>query len=335
MRILHTIFTKGLAGTERHVTDLCNFQATTHDVAILVRSDHHLSSGLTFVSWLSPEVEVLEVPSRFPFLKMWWHVHKWNPDIIHCHHKRDAKYIGLSIRNKPKVGTLHIGYQHAYHNLDGLICIAGWQSRAIPSQYKGLTVKIANWVPSAIGRIGSAPDELRQRLCISETDYVIGGIGRFSVEKGFSDLAEAFIRADLPNSCLVIVGDGPEREFLARKFASPRFVFPGAIADPFPYYQLFDLFVLPSRFEPFGLVLLEAMHAQLPIVSTRSEGPREILPENKVLWADPGGIDSLASAMRQTYATGMRKPVTYDLGEFRLDNQAEKIYAFYRQVCGS
>lgn len=333
MRILHSLFTKSLAGTERYVTDLCNFQAKTHDVALLVRYDHQLTEGLSFLSWLSSNVEILKVPKRFPVPWMVWHVLKWKPDIIHSHHKRDVKYIGRYIKRKRKVGTLHIAYQKAYRHCDGLICITNWQRNSIPAEFTGRVTHISNWLPSySKGLAHQLTQNLRQSLGIPEGSYVVGSVGRFAPEKGYADLAKAFCRANLPRSYLVIVGDGPEREAILRKHVDTRIIFPGATVDPSPYYELFDLFVLPSRFESFGLVLLEAMNAGLPIISTRLPGPMEILPQSGVEWAAAGKVDTLSCALVNCYKRRAHKPVVYDLKEFALDKQAKKIHSFYELI---
>jgi len=333
MRILHTLFTRGFTGTERHVTDLCNYQAKEHQVALLVRYDYEYSQEVNFLTWLSPEVEVFKVSRYFPPPWIWWHVAKWRPDIVHSHHKRDVKYIGRCIKSIPRIGTLHVRYQNEYSRCDGLICIAAWQRDEIPRAFRGLVTQIANWLPPHFGEVPQGSSQnLRRELGIPEDAYVVGSIGRFAPEKGFADLADAFVKADMANSYLVIVGEGLEREGILRKYSKHRIILPGATSDPFQYYELFDVFVLSSRFEPFGLVLLEAMSAKLPIISTTLGGPMEILPKNGAMWVDAGDVDAMASVLIKAQRLGKRKPVVYDMSNFHVETQAAKIYDFYQRV---
>ena len=333
MRILHTLFTRGFTGTERHVTDLCNYQAKEHQVALLVRYDYAYTRDVNFLNWVSPEVEIFKASRYFPPPWIWWHVARWKPDIIHSHHKRDVKYIGRCVKSIPKVGTMHMRYQSEYQRCNGLICIADWQRDTIPARFDGQVMQISNWLPPrASGVVQGASCNLRRELGIPEDAYVVGSMGRFAPEKGFADLADAFVKAGMPNSHLVIVGEGLDREGMLRKHAEQRIILPGATSDPFLYYDLFDVFVLPSRFEPFGLVLLEAMSAQLPIISTTLGGPMEILPKDEVMWVEAGNVDSMASVLAEAYGMGRRKPVVYDLSKFRIETQVAKIYAFYQQV---
>jgi glycosyltransferase involved in cell wall biosynthesis len=97
-------------------------------------------------------------------------------------------------------------------------------------------------------------------------------VGRVAVEKNL----EAFLDLDLPGTKL-IVGDGPERAALARKY--PQAVFLGArqgetLAEA---YAAADVFVFPSKTDTFGLVLLEALASGLPVAAFPVTGPRDVI----------------------------------------------------------
>ena len=97
-------------------------------------------------------------------------------------------------------------------------------------------------------------------------------VGRVAVEKNL----EAFLDLDLPGTKL-IVGDGPARAALERKY--PDAVFLGArhgeeLAE---IYAASDIFVFPSRTDTFGLVLLEALASGLPVAAFPVTGPRDVI----------------------------------------------------------
>src|ERR1700761_2605315 len=97
-------------------------------------------------------------------------------------------------------------------------------------------------------------------------------VGRVAVEKNL----EAFLELDLPGTKL-IVGDGPARASLARKY--PQAVFAGSrqgeeLAD---IYAAADVFVFPSKTDTFGLVLLEALASGLPVAAFPVTGPRDVI----------------------------------------------------------
>lgn len=112
---------------------------------------------------------------------------------------------------------------------------------------------------------------------------VIGAIGRFVQKKGFDKLIYSLgilRQRGIPFKA-VIAGDGEEREALEALIEKHHLrgivTFPGWIEDKQAFYDSIDIFCLPSLHEPFGIVLLEAMRARVPIVTTRSEGPSEIV----------------------------------------------------------
>ena len=97
-------------------------------------------------------------------------------------------------------------------------------------------------------------------------------VGRVAVEKNL----EAFLELDLPGT-KVVVGDGPARAALERKY--PRAVFLGALqGEPLAEaYAAADVFVFPSRTDTFGLVLLEALASGVPVAAFPVTGPRDVI----------------------------------------------------------
>lgn len=106
-------------------------------------------------------------------------------------------------------------------------------------------------------------------------------------EKDYKTLLDAFrITISSTYAKLLILGDGECREEIENTISDYKLkehVFLGGfVTDPHPYYKRADLFVLSSQVEGFGNVLVEALHAGTPIVSTDCpHGPREILCDGK------------------------------------------------------
>jgi glycosyltransferase involved in cell wall biosynthesis len=104
---------------------------------------------------------------------------------------------------------------------------------------------------------------------------VVGYLGRLHPLKGLRVLVEAWqiVAAKVPDATLVIVGDGPEREYLNRAVArrtNAQIILAGRCHyDEVPaWLDAFDLFVLPSLTEGTPRALLEAMAMELPVVAT-------------------------------------------------------------------
>src|SRR5690606_26564124 len=116
-------------------------------------------------------------------------------------------------------------------------------------------------------------------------------VGRVAVEKNI----EAFARLDLPGS-KVVVGDGPQRAELEKKY--PEVVFTGAKfgADLARAYAAADVFVFPSLTDTFGLVILEAMATGTPVAGFAAPGPIDIIPDSGAGFCAPDQKNGLAGA---------------------------------------
>lgn len=136
---------------------------------------------------------------------------------------------------------------------------------------------------------------------------VIVTAGRLTPVKDHKTLLRAFaeLRATRP-ARLVVFGEGPLRsELIAeaeRLGIAGSTLFPGYVNDPAACYAVADLFALSSVSEGFGNVLIEAMAAGVPVVSTDApHGPREILQNGALGPLVPvGDASALAAAMAKT-----------------------------------
>jgi glycosyltransferase involved in cell wall biosynthesis len=134
---------------------------------------------------------------------------------------------------------------------------------------------------------------------------VIGAMGRLVAKKGFDVFISALGRLAAQGTAFraVLAGDGEDVAALRRLAAESGLVqvlsFPGWVDDKQTFFDGIDMFCLPSHHEPFGIVLLEAMAQALPVVTTASEGPSEIVRDGVdaiiVATADP---DALADGLR-------------------------------------
>lgn len=119
---------------------------------------------------------------------------------------------------------------------------------------------------------------------INPEKKMIISMGRLTSQKGFDILLSAFkkIAAQYQDWQLIILGKGELRSELENLRdnlgLTEQVIFPGIFSNPFPLLKQSKIFVLSSRFEGFGNVLIEAMACGLPVISTDCpSGPREII----------------------------------------------------------
>ena len=186
------------------------------------------------------------------------------------------------------------------------------------------------------------PRSLRQQIGISPDALVIGVVARLMPYKGV-DIALRAIKKVLSihsNLQLVIIGDGQEEQNL-KELAhdlgidhSVRFL--GKRTDVAQWYKVFDVFLLPSRMESFGMALVEALYSEVAVIASNIEGPKEIIdPGTTGLLFPCEDEEALTEALlsllenpgtRRTLAMEGRKSVSNQFSPARYLDQLEALY---------
>lgn len=132
--------------------------------------------------------------------------------------------------------------------------------------------------------------EVREKLGVSEDEFLFGFVARLTRDKGTSELIKAFrkLSEDNPKVKLLMLGrtdstNPPDKEDMEWAAGSDRVILPGKVpADEIAaYMSAIDILVHPTYREGFSMVLQEAMAMGLPIITTDIPGPSEVITEGK------------------------------------------------------
>ena len=343
LRILHALSTREFAGTERHVAQLTALQAQEHNVTLLLeRHTRDPRTGGDITEHLAPSVRIIRA-GRLGYL--WRLAALWRSghyDIIHTHLGRASARVSWLRRlglggDAPIIATLHTRYRgRSYGVHDGLVCIAQWQLNTLPIEQKQRAIVVPNWTTLTV----SPEERQRQRaqmralLGLPETAFLVVAAGRMVPEKGFSCLLKAWRDAGMEHrATLVLVGDGPERAALeAQAQFAPDIRFLGYRADMPELLAAFDAFVLPSEHEPFGLVLLEAMAAGLPVCATAAGGVLDILANEPDSCIQPESVEALVVGLQRLRTCNV---TNRDMTAWRPAAQVKRLDDFYKALTHS
>ena len=255
------------------------------------------------------------------------------PDVVHSHlmHANLAARLMRFFLRFPLINTIHIAERRGGMKikllflLDRLtfrfcdICTAVSQAAArfherICHLPAGSILTVYNGSDPAEPK---TPDELaaiRREWGLENTAELIGSIGRLDYQKGYDLLLRSLssLQKLIPAGetwGLVLIGDGPERaglQSLARemeqKIPAVRIVFPGYRPDASSLLPMLDLFVMPSRYEGFGLALTEALSQGVPALCSQADSLPEIcaeFPENTLTadFSSPDLTESFRKAL--------------------------------------
>lgn len=341
MRIVNVMISRVMGGIEQAFLDYTEaLQLYKHQVCAVVDTKCKV---LPKLQELNPD-SVLRIPfvhyNWFLVPYLYFKLKKFAPDIIIVHNKKAvpifkaaARLLGAKI-----VAVSHNPKFRHIDKCDGIFTITDYQrdifgKKGYPSE-----------------RIFTIPN-----LIAAERDFVapkfhnppiIGTMGRFDPMKGFPDFVEAL--AELKKRGIAfkaVIGGAPQDAYRAEYDKICEIIkqnklendvkLPGWIKDKAEFFKNIDIFVLPSRFEPFGIVLLEAMLHGKPIVSSLAEGPAEIFahsPDAAYLFnaGDVTGMaKQLAAVLQNSDAAAQTAQKGYELctRNYSLEAVAKKLNA--------
>lgn len=286
-------------------------------------------------------------------------------EIIHSHASKDLWTLVPAIKisnrkNIPLVMTKHVGSAVVKRNfLHNFLYKRVNKALAISSSIRENIIETTIIKPENVllfhngvdinnfNPANSYRNKLRNELNINDDTIVIGMIGRMSPGKGHEEFIEtvSLLLKEYNNLLFVIVGEASfgEEEYetnikiMGEEKGKGKIIFTGFRSDIPDVLSAFDIFILPSHAEAFGIALIEAMAMEKPVVATKSDGILDIIIDKENgLFFEKKNVNQLTEKIkylleskerRNELGKNARKHV---LENFNLDTRFDKLIELYR-----
>ena len=375
MRVVHVVKAKGIAGAENHLLILLEaLRARGVDASFLYLHPPHNT-----VDEFKAAAEARGIPvQRLPiarhtdpllYPKLRSALAALQPDIVNTH-LLHADLYGIPAAQSIRVNGRRPRIVSGRHNDDAfrlkpdqkVINRQLWRMTdagvAISEAVRRFSIEVEGARPDQVRTIyyGYQPPPfdpalrtaVRAELGLTADDVVVGVTCRLIEQKGLPYGLQAFaqVAGDFPAAKLVITGDGELRGALEAQAAelgiATRTQFIGWRPDAARVMAAYDLFLMPSLWEGFGLVLLEAMAQAIPVVGSRvSAIPEVVLDGETGLLAEPKDADTLAKHLRRLLADAPLRKHMGMLGQERLETifsvprMTDQVLALYVEIVES
>ncbi|MBK7228041.1 MAG: glycosyltransferase family 4 protein [Ignavibacteriales bacterium] len=314
MNILELCFSTAWGGLEIYINTFVNeFRQRNHNIIGVVRLNSKLEeefrrNNVEYIS-VNPKLKYLDFITAFEIKTK---LHKKRVDIIHVHESKDLSTAILlkKLLKTPKIvfsqqmdsryNKKDLFHRWIYKNIDQVVCMTEnmklnhlahtpVKESQISTIYNGIDLKKFNSI-STIDK-----SDLLLQNNIKSDKIIIGTVGRLDSLKNqelLIDAAAILINDKKLNLHFLIIGD--ETESITGKGYKRKLIeksqqygieesisFIGFTKNIENYFDIMDIFVLPTDKESFGYVLIEAMAKGKPVIATNQGGPKEIIVENR------------------------------------------------------
>ena len=182
-------------------------------------------------------------------------------------------------------------------------------------------------------------ENIRKECEVSRNDFLIGHVGRFDAQKNHVFLIEVFkqVHKKCPKSKLMLIGEGALMQNIKKKIIQYKLqdsvIFTGSRDDANLFYNSFDLFVLPSKFEGLGIVAIEAeINGCTTYLSDKVPQEAKIsdktiyIPLNRNVWVD--NITQTIKNMTNREAA----PFNPYESNYNINREAQKLQEMYMEL---
>lgn len=278
------------------------------------------------------------------------------PDIIHVHSMRNAGYLALQISkmyNIPYIITEHssayekkLVSKKEFNKLKEVVNSSSYNIAVSKKFCELLNSKFSSkkwhYIPNIVNN-----DFIEYKIFKREDSFIFLFVGNLNRNKSVDTLLEAFSRIIItaPSVKLRIIGEGPEKLNLfklAKKLGIDKNVeFLGSLSRHQVKIEMSNASVLvhPSKYETFGVVIIEALAMGLPVIATRCGGPESVVVDTVGILIDPESVSQLSDAMNNiiiNYETYNSNDIReYCKGNFSEEAIVSRLTEVYNEITGT
>ncbi len=295
IKVLHILPSLSSGGAERLVLDLLsNFSANNFSVELLLFK----SKGFFYDEARSKGIKVIVFKKRFKldiinFFNIYKRIRKLSPDIVHTHLGADiygslaAKLAGVKfvVSTEHNVAKNNGGAYNFFRKIlscffNKIIAVSSAVKNDLINNFKlkeGKVILIHNGVDVNKFKI--------KKDVNNSSEVVFGSVGRLVPQKNYSLLIKALAQVKNKNFKCLIAGEGYLKNDLKKEInefgLEDRIELVGLKHNIADFLNQLDFFVLPSRWEGLGIVLLEAGLLRLPVLASKIDGIIDIISNNE------------------------------------------------------
>ena len=308
MKILHITFSLTNGGVENLLVDVANLQALDNDVRLIIINDHYEKDLMQRIS-SRIRLKLYNRRPGAPFIltafQLFLFILRTRPDIIHIHIPK--LIVPTFFFRKKVVCTIHnvkINSKLIRFNKH-LIAISKSVKTDMKTRYQKESTLIYNAIDTRkVVAKTLSPNGIHSFKIVQVSRLNHKQKGQDILIKAFKNISELN-----PDVTLTLIGDGASKQSLESLIRSEnlqdRIELIGNKDREWVYNNLhqYDIYVQPSRFEGFGLTVVEAILSGLPVIVSNVDGPMEIIENGRYgLYFENENVNDLSEKIRLTIA---------------------------------
>ena len=262
--VIHLVDDNSFGGVSRLLE---NLEQSSNGPATDSHKIQFVKRGQTKSPKIQADVIVSHMSACWTNLQFFTSLRASHPEtaIVHVEHSYSQRFVALNVTNGPRFDDL---LRITYSLFDKVVAVSVTQAVWLLRRRHCLAEQLVT-IPSCV-KLKSFFDvrDIRPQGILT-----VGAIGRLHEQKGFDILVKAFSKLGPQNIQLCLIGDGPEKVGLMELAnGNPRIIFSGVTNSVAEKVAECHVIAMPSRWEPYGLVALEAMAANRPVICSNVDG---------------------------------------------------------------